>query len=111
MDIDILNDSESLIYLDVYHVLCRKNQSNVVGVTGDPQQFWNEAISMQAGGNLPSAVTSNAHYGVTPFDAGDFGQGWIIKSVRKIRLAAGQWFSNQLRDPGNYTLRMEDVLR
>lgn len=110
LDIDIYNGGSDLVLLDVYHVLCRKTAKNVVGVTGDPQQFWNEAISMQAAGNMPAGILANTHYGVTPFDSGDFGQGWIIKSVRKIRLSAGQWYSNQIRDPGNYTLRMEDVL-
>lgn len=98
-----------ILCLDVYHVLARKDVYNAT-LGADPVLWWSDAVREQAAGNMPTAITSYQFDGVTPFDAPGFGRNWIIKRVRKVRLSPGQTFITQLRDPGNYTLNMYDVL-
>lgn len=117
MDLNIRNDLVGteensyggLLYLDIYHVLARKDSySSTSG--GDPVDWWNDAVNEMAAGNMPSAITDYQYDGLTPFDAPGFGRLFLIKRVRKVRLSPGQTFTTQLRDPGNYVLQMADIL-
>lgn len=100
----------NVVYLDIYHVLCRKDLSNTSVTTGDLASYWNACINEQAPGNMPTPVTNNQLYEVTPFDASGFGRYFKILKVRRVKIAQGITFNMQLRDPGNYVLPMEDLL-
>ncbi len=102
-------DEGGLLILDVYHYVARKNVSNQFVTTGDAASFWNACINDQAPGNMPVAITDNLVYGVTPFDASGFGRFVKILKKRRIKLSPGQVYNTQIRDPGNYILRMDDV--
>lgn len=99
-------DLQGILVLDIYYVIARKNN----GVTADPAVFWNNSIQNEAAGNMPNAVVSYDRLGVTPFDASNFGRYWLVKKKRRVRLSPGQVFNFQMRDPGNYTLNMQDIL-
>lgn len=103
LDPEETNARGAMVYVDVYHVLCRANGNTSTG-TGDPGQAFQDAVARQGIITNTNAVTSNQTDGVTPFSAPDFGSEWIIKRVRRVRLSSSQSFSTQLRDPGNYTL-------
>jgi len=99
-------DANGILVLDVYYVIARKNN----GLTADPALFWDNAVQNEAAGNMPNAITSSTRLGVTPFDASNFGRYWLVKKKRRVRLSPGQVFNFQMRDPGNYTLNMQDIL-
>jgi len=106
MNYTIQNTFDEGVYMDIYFVIARKNNSE----TSNPNTEWNEALNVQNPGNMPSAITSNTYYQVTPFDAPSFGRMWLIKSRRRVFLQPSEIYSFQQRDAGNYVLNMEDVL-
>lgn len=117
MDVSVTNTATAtstylngLLYVDVYHVIARKNLSNINVLTGDIGSYWNACINEEAGGNMPTAITNNNFYGVTPFDCSGFGRYYRIIKKRRIKLSPGQTYNTQIRDPGNYVLNMNDVL-
>ena len=106
MNYTIQNTYEEGVYMDIYFVIARKSN----GSTSDPAVEWNEAIALQAAGNMPTAITANTYYQVTPFDSGSFGRYWLIKSRRRVFMQANEIYSFQQRDAGNYVLNMSDLL-
>jgi hypothetical protein len=117
MDVMITNiaDTEDpeyingLAYIDIYHVLCRKNVNSDVTSSGDIPSFWDQCINEQADGNFPAPITNVSYYGLTPFDASGFGRFFKILKTRRVKLSAGQTFNTMIRDPGNYLLEMQDL--
>lgn len=117
MDLKITNNANTedpefmsgIAYVDIYHVLCRKNLNSDVTNTGDIASFWSQCINEQADGNMPAPITTNTYYELTPFDASGFGSYFKVLKTRRVKLSAGQVFNTQMRDPGNYVLRMDDV--
>lgn len=105
MDYTIQNTFTEGVYMDIYFVIARKNN----GSTSDPAVEWNEAIAIQSAGNMPSAITTNTYYKVTPFDAPGFGRFWLIKSRRRVFMQPNEIYSFQQRDAGNYVLNMSDL--
>lgn len=105
MNYTIQNTFEEGVYMDIYFVIARKSN----GSTSDPAVEWSEAIALQAAGNMPTAITANTYYQVTPFDAGSFGRYWLVKSRRRVFMQPNEIYSFQQRDAGNYVLKMEDL--
>lgn len=106
MNYTIQNTFDEGIYMDIYFVIARKNN----GSTSDPAIEWNEAIANQLPGNLPTGITTNAYYALTPFDAPSFGMYWLVKSRKRVFMQPNEIYSFQQRDAGNYVLNMEDLL-
>jgi len=105
MNYTIQNTFDEGVYMDIYFVIARKNN----GSTSDPAVEWNEAIALQSAGNMPTAITTNLYYQVTPFDSGSFGRYWLVKSRRRIFMQPTEIYSFQQRDAGNYVLNMSDL--
>lgn len=101
----VQNTFEEGVYMDIYFVIARKNN----GSTSDPTVEWNEQIAIQAPGNMPTAITTNQYYQVTPFDASGFGRFWLIKSRKRVFMQPTEIYSFQQRDAGNYVLNMADL--
>jgi len=117
MDLKITNTGgdgatyvDNVAYVDIYHVLCRKDLHNDSIATGDIASYWNACINEQAPGNMPTPITNNQLYDVTPFDASGFGRYFKVLKLRRVKISKGQNFNMQIRDPGNYVLNMEDLL-
>lgn len=117
MDLKITNTGgdgatyvDNVAYVDIYHVLCRKDLHNDSIATGDIASYWNACINEQAPGNMPTPITNNRLYDVTPFDASGFGRYFKVLKLRRVKISKGQNFNMQIRDPGNYVLNMEDLL-
>ncbi|AJD07487.1 putative capsid protein [Odonata-associated circular virus-15] len=106
MNYSIQNTWEQGVYMDIYFVIARKSN----GSTSDPAAEWNEQIAIQNAGNMPTAITTNQYYGLTPFDAPGFGRYWLIKSRKRVFIQPAEIYSFQQRDAGNYVLNMSDVL-
>ena len=96
MNYTIQNTFDEGVYMDIYFVIARKNN----GSTSDPAVEWNEAIALQSAGNMPSGITNNMYYQVTPFDSGSFGRFWLIQESQTYLYAtygnlffstAGRW--------------------
>lgn len=105
MNYTIQNTFDEGVYMDIYFVIARKNN----GSTSDPAVEWNEAVALQSAGNMPTAITNNQYYQITPFDAGSFGRYWLVKSRRRIFMQPTEIYSFQQRDAGNYVLNMSDL--
>lgn len=105
MNYTVQNTFEEGVYMDIYFVIARKNN----GSTSDPAVEWNEALAAQSAGNMPTAITNNNYYQVTPFDAGAFGRYWLIKSRKRVFMQPNEIYSFQQRDAGNYVLNMQDL--
>lgn len=106
MNYTIQNTFDEGVYMDIYFVIARKNN----GSTSDPAVEWNAAIASQSAGNMPTAITTNNYYQVTPFDSSSFGRYWLVKSRKRIFMQPQEIYSFQQRDAGNYVLNMEDIL-
>jgi len=106
MNWTIQNTYDEGVYMDIYFVIARKNN----GSNSDPGVVWNEAISIQNNGNMPSPIVDASYYQVTPFDSPSFGRYWLIKSRKRVFMQPNEIYSFQIRDAGNYVLNMEDVL-
>lgn len=101
---------DNVAYIDIYHVLCRRDLHNDNVATGDIASYWNACINEQAPGNMPTPIVNNQVYDITPFDASGFGRYFKVLKLRRVKLSKGQNFNMQIRDPGNYVLNMEDLL-
>jgi len=101
---------DGMAFVDLYHVLCRKSMTTTGGSGGSPAAVWENACDEQQQIINMNAVTSINTDGVTPFDTPSFGESYIIKRVRRIRLSPLQQFSTQLRDPGDYEIETGDLL-
>lgn len=106
MNYTVQNVYEEGVYMDIYFVIARKNN----GSTSDPATEWQEAIAQQSAGNMPTAITGNSYYGLTPFDGPGFGRYWLIKSRKRVFIQPTEIYSFQQRDAGNYVLNMDDLL-
>lgn len=105
MNYTIQNTFDEGVYMDIYFVIARKNN----GSTSDPAVEWNEALALQAAGNMPTAITNKDYYQVTPFDGSSFGRYWLVKSRRRVFMQPTEIYSFQQRDAGNYVLNMSDL--
>jgi len=105
MNFSVQNTYDEGLYMDLYFVICRSNN----GSTADPVIEWNQAINAQGIGNMTSAITSSNYYQVTPFDSGNFGRFWLIKSRKRVFMQPTEIYSFQMRDAGNYVLQMSDM--
>lgn len=103
------SDRGGLVFIDMYHVLARKN-SNTSNGGGDFAQLFQDALNRQAVVPNTTVVSAATADGITLFDAPGFGEDVIIKRVRRIRLSDSQVFNTQLRDPGNYVIREDGLM-
>jgi len=79
-------DNESVSYLDLYYVVCRRSIPNdeAISISDDFEQ----GMLNQSGSTLQSTV-----YGVTPFQSSKFCQNWLITRVQRVQLSPGQVIS------------------
>lgn len=105
LDLFIQNKISYGLYVDIYHVLCRKDHATYC----DPGIIFNQAVNIASQLSGTNTVSNGNLLGVTPFDAPDFGSTYVIKKKQRILIPAYGNYNSQLRDAGDYEISVEDL--